>query len=317
MTRAERRAAPKPARIPSGDRPTYPSGEGHHFGPNPWQQAHWDWRAAGNFIGGGAGSGLIVFTALSGAQGAALLALMLGGLALGGLGLLCVWLEIGRPLRALHVFFNPRRSWMSREAIIATLLFPTGLAASAGVPGFRWAAAALALLFLFTQSRILRAARGIPAWREPLLVPWIIATGLAEGAGLGTTIDAVHFDGRLVAAAPSLLWLLAALVLARGLLWLAYRRGLQPHAAGRAKRALDHAGRVLQILGTALPLGLLLLAGVLTPTAAVATALLAIVAVAGLCAALAGAWVKFALITRAAFNQGFALVRLPVRGVRP
>ena len=26
--RAERRAAPKPARIPLGDRPTYPSGEG-------------------------------------------------------------------------------------------------------------------------------------------------------------------------------------------------------------------------------------------------------------------------------------------------
>jgi hypothetical protein len=28
VQRAERRAAPKPARIPSGDRPTYPSGEG-------------------------------------------------------------------------------------------------------------------------------------------------------------------------------------------------------------------------------------------------------------------------------------------------
>ena len=28
MTRAERRAAPKPARIPSGDRPMYPSDEG-------------------------------------------------------------------------------------------------------------------------------------------------------------------------------------------------------------------------------------------------------------------------------------------------
>jgi hypothetical protein len=26
--RAERRAAPKPARVPSGDRPTYPSDEG-------------------------------------------------------------------------------------------------------------------------------------------------------------------------------------------------------------------------------------------------------------------------------------------------
>jgi hypothetical protein len=28
VQRAERRAAPKPARIPSGDRPTYPSDEG-------------------------------------------------------------------------------------------------------------------------------------------------------------------------------------------------------------------------------------------------------------------------------------------------
>jgi len=28
MRRAERRAAPKPARSPSGDRPTYPSDEG-------------------------------------------------------------------------------------------------------------------------------------------------------------------------------------------------------------------------------------------------------------------------------------------------
>ncbi len=28
MKRDERRAAPKPARIPSGDRPTYPSAEG-------------------------------------------------------------------------------------------------------------------------------------------------------------------------------------------------------------------------------------------------------------------------------------------------
>ena len=28
MRRAERRAAPKPARVPPGDRPTYPSDEG-------------------------------------------------------------------------------------------------------------------------------------------------------------------------------------------------------------------------------------------------------------------------------------------------
>ena len=29
------------------------------FGPNPWLQQHWDWRAATNFIFGGAGAGLI------------------------------------------------------------------------------------------------------------------------------------------------------------------------------------------------------------------------------------------------------------------
>jgi hypothetical protein len=31
MLRAERRAAPKPARIPPGDRPAYPPGEGQTF----------------------------------------------------------------------------------------------------------------------------------------------------------------------------------------------------------------------------------------------------------------------------------------------
>ena len=115
------------------------------YGPAPWQQKNWDWRAAGNFIGGGAGSGLIVFTALSGAQGLALTAAHAGGLALIGCGLLCVWLEIGRPLRALHVFFNPRTSWMTREAYHGDAArFRVGMAAAAGVPGFEWLAAALA-----------------------------------------------------------------------------------------------------------------------------------------------------------------------------
>jgi phenylacetyl-CoA:acceptor oxidoreductase 26-kDa subunit len=37
---------------------------------------------------------------------------------------------------------------------------------------------------------------------------------------------------------------------------------------------------------------------------------------AGVLAALGGAAFKFMLITRAGFNQGFALTHLPVRGVR-
>ena len=54
---------------------TYPSGGYPNNGPEPWQQRSWDWRAAGNFIGGGVGTGLIVFAALSGAGGSALAAL--------------------------------------------------------------------------------------------------------------------------------------------------------------------------------------------------------------------------------------------------
>jgi phenylacetyl-CoA:acceptor oxidoreductase subunit 2 len=33
-------------------------------------------------------------------------------------------------------------------------------------------------------------------------------------------------------------------------------------------------------------------------------------------ALVSGAWFKFTLLTRGAFNQGFALVHLPVRGAR-
>jgi phenylacetyl-CoA:acceptor oxidoreductase subunit 2 len=116
------------------------------------------------FIGGGAGTGLIVFGALSGASGSVLAALMLAGLALVGLGLVCVSLELGRPLRALNVFRNPWTSWMGREAWTSTLLFPAGLAAAWGVPGLAWVAGALALACLLLVHRCRRPRR--PAWRE-------------------------------------------------------------------------------------------------------------------------------------------------------
>ncbi len=129
------------------------------FGPTPCQQTSWDARAAGNFICGGAGAGLIVFTALSGAQGPVLTALMLGGLGLVGAGLFCVFLELGRPLRAINVLFNPRTSWMTREAFTAALLFPTGLAAAAGLPGFALLAALLALSSLAVRVGCCRRPR--------------------------------------------------------------------------------------------------------------------------------------------------------------
>jgi phenylacetyl-CoA:acceptor oxidoreductase subunit 2 len=279
------------------------------FGPAPWQQTNWDGRAAGNFIGGGAGGGLIVFAALSGAVGPALTGLVLAGLALVGLGLFCVWLEIGRPLRALHVFFNPRTSWMTREAFTATLLFPVGLAAAVEVPGCAWVAAALALAFVYCQGRMLQGAKGIPAWREAMILPLIVTTGLVEGAGLFFLTAPLHATGT-----QALLVIFGALALVRMFVWFAYRRRLAASAAAGANLALDRAGQVLQIAGTLVPL--LLIAAIVSGAASAAQIPL-IAAIAGLAATAAGAYTKYAIVTRAGFNQGFALAHLPVRGVRP
>jgi len=276
------------------------------YGPNPWHQTSWDARAAGNFMCGGAGAGLIVFTALSGARGPALTGLMLAGLALVGLGLFSVFLETGRPLRAVNVLFNPRTSWMSREAITAALLFGAGLAAAAGVAPLVWVAAVLALVFVYCQARMLQAAKGIPAWREPLLVPLILATGLAEGGGL--VLLALPFTGVVT---PLLLVAFGLAVLVRLAVWQAYRGRLAGAVTRGAAHALDRAGQVLQVAGTAVPLAL---AAVILAGAMSGMQVPVLAAIAGLAAAIAGAWLKFTLVTRAAFNQGFALTHLPVRG---
>ena len=284
---------------------TYPAKGYGTFGPVPWHQKSWDIRAAGNFIGGGMGSGLVVFAALSGATGAAGAALFVAGLALVGFGLFCVSLELGRPLRALNVFRNPRTSWMAREAWTSLLLVPAALAAAAGVSGAAWVAALAALTFAWCQASLLQASKGIPAWREPLLRPFLVATALVEGAGLllVATLGPVRVAATLVVLA-------GALVVVRWWVWRAYRLRLAGSAAPQALAALDGAGRVLLVAGTIVPLALVGVAGVAGGAAAPVAAL------AGLAMAAAGAWAKLVLVTRAGFNQGFALPHRPVRGTR-
>jgi phenylacetyl-CoA:acceptor oxidoreductase subunit 2 len=278
------------------------------LGASASRQKVWDARAAGNFICGGAGAGLIIFTALSGMQGFALRALLLAGVALIGTGLLCVWHELGRPLRALHVFFHPRTSWMSRESFVATLLMPAALLAVAGVGGFTFVAAALALAFVICQSRMLQAARGIPAWREPLMAPLLVVSGLVEGGGLWLAASPWLRTGT-----ESLLVLFGALVLVRIVIWFAYRRAIAV-SAPRARAVLDNSGRVLQLVGTLLPLAsiALIAAGVVSGETT-----LVVGAIAGIAAAASGSQMKYTLVVRAGFTQGFALAHLPVRGVRP
>jgi phenylacetyl-CoA:acceptor oxidoreductase 26-kDa subunit len=277
------------------------------FGPNPWQQTSWDWRAAGNFIGGGAGCGLLLFTAVSGVQGSLRQAAIVLALALVSLGLLCVWAEIGRPWRAINVLFNPRSSWMSREAALAPLLLGSGALWLAGPAWAAVPAALLALGFLYCQARILQAAKGIPAWREPLTVPLLVATGLAEGAGLFWLLAPWWGLG------TPMLWaafgVLLVIRFTLGVWWYSrLSRQLRPRPLSAVNQA-RHAFNAGSLLPLAIVLGLLMLP--LVPGWALALQVLA-----GVLAALGGAAFKFMLITRAGFNQGFALTHLPVRGVR-
>lgn len=270
----------------------------------PWLQTNWDWRAALNFIGGGTGTGLLIAAAFAG--GTAYFGLVLGALASVAFGLTWVWMEIGKPWRAINVVFHPQTSWMTRESLVAGPLFIVAIAAAwTGVLWLVAAAALLAALFLYCQARILKASKGIPAWREPAIVPLVIATGLAEGTGLA--IVALVATGNLASR-----WIVAALVvvlIVRDLMWRQYRRALARSGAPKgALRVLDEIHLPFSLAGNWGPV-VLLLASIPEFGAANALAL-----VAGIAAVGAGWFMKFTIVARAAFNQGFALPALPIRG---
>jgi len=272
------------------------------YGPKPWLQRHWDVRAATNFVLGGTGAGLLIAIALAAHAAPGWKPLLALGLALIAAGLGAVWLEIGRKLRAVHVFFNPFTSWMTRESFAALVVFALG--ATALVLGRPWMAQGTglaALGFVFCQGRILRASKGIPAWRTAGITPLILATGLAEGGGLYLLVTAGGGEAR----APLALFVLA--LVGRAFAWRSYRANLGP---GAPLTALEPSAKWLLNLGTIVPLALLLTRLVAPPVAPAATML------AGAAALAAGWHFKFTLVTRAAYNQGFALPRLPVRGSR-
>lgn len=274
-------------------------------GVAPAQQGNWDWRAAGNFIGGGTGTGFLLVAALVAMGGLPVWPLALIGLAFVGGGLFCVWLEVGRPWRAMNVFFHPQTSWMSREAVVAVPLFGVGgLALLLNEPWPLLAAAVLGMLFLFAQANILQAAKGIPAWREPLIVPFIISTGIAEGGGLLLAL--------LAAAGVVPVWLPPVFlfaVIVRFVWWRMYLarlfEGVAPMATRRTARALNKpffwAGHVAP--------SLLLALGLAVPPAGAPAFILA-----GLAVMLAGWWIKLAIVTRLAHEQGFAIPVSPRRG---
>lgn len=277
------------------------------IGSNPWRQSSWDWRAAGNFILGGTGAGLFAAAALAAGSGSAPLAPLLAGMALIALGLALVWTELGRPMRFLNVLRHPARSWMSREAIAGIVFFLLALAGLylASAP-LIWAAAIAALVFLYCQARMLQGGKGIPAWRVQASVPLMVLTGLAEGAGLWFLW--LVLSGANLAASVVPLWVLAALIVLRLIVWCSYCTSLKEGAPSGTLRAVAAAGPWFMWLGHGLPLILLALILALPGQAPLLAAL------AGLLAFASGWGIKFVIVVIAAFNQGYAIAFTPARG---
>ena len=258
-------------------------------------QRYWDIRAAGNFSFGGTGSGLIMASALALAADAASVFAIVAGLGLIALGLFCVWLEIGRPWRAFNVFFHPRTSWMTREALLALPLFASGMATVLDIR-FAVLAAAFAAGYLYCQARMLHASRGIPAWCQDEVVPLIVATGLAEGAGAYLVIGSP--SGMMIAAA-------LAAAIAREVVREAYRRGvIRTKAPAGTLAWFSMREEKLLTAARLVSIGLLALA-----LAGQNTAVLG-----GVLAVLTGWGLKAMLIVRAAFTRGHVIEHTPTRG---
>jgi len=276
---------------------------------SPRQQRNWDWRAAANFIAGGAGGGLLLLTAMAGLGPDATRTAILLGLVLIAGGLTCVWFEIGRPWRALNVYRHFATSWMTREAVVALVLFAAGgLALLTVRPVFVTLAGLLGLTFLYSQARILAANKGIPTWRHPRSISLMMATGLAEGAGFLACVLAIASP---VVGFPVLAGLIA-LIAIRALAWKMYLGGLitdgAPDGALKVLRGIDLKfavfGHILPVLAI-----VAVLAGIPGRANLVLTAGIMVVA--------AGWLLKSTLVRRAAFTQGLALRHLPVRGRGP
>ncbi len=276
-------------------------------------QTFWDWRAAMNWICGGIGAGFVVAAWIAAASGSFASdsgPLLLGiGAAIMALGLFFVWLKIGRRFRAWRAIMRPTSSWMTRELYAAALFFPL-VAANLLWPHPLLAALAVvaALAFLVCQAKILHRARGIPAWRVPLMPALIVAAGLLEGLGL---LGIVNFFMRHTILASSPIPAAAGLLLValNAALWIAYRRTAKAQGVGPlARGAIGDASVTLHLVGHALP-ALMFLLSLVNPSLAHVY-----LGVAGAGAIAGGAFWKFTVIVRAGYQQGFALAKFPQRG---
>jgi phenylacetyl-CoA:acceptor oxidoreductase subunit 2 len=207
---------------------------------------------------------------------------------------------------------------MTREGIVALPLFAAGtfailfaadlLPSPASTPPAIPAllTAVLGLAFLYCQLRILNAARSLPAWREPWAMPLLGVSGLTEGLGIYLFVMAVM--GIVPVALVLVAWVL---LIARAFLWQIYVNALRKSGAPaptlQAFRAMNTFFLVTAHLS---PVVLITFVFILPDLAIPLSAL------AGAAATLGGWYLKFVVVTRAAYIPKFEIPTTPVRGQR-
>ncbi len=275
-------------------------GVGGVGGAAPWLQQHWDWRVTGNFIGGGTGTGLMAAVAISSLFGAPVMPLAMLALAFVLAGLIMVLTELGRPFRSMNVIFHPQTSWMSREALLAGPLC-VAIIAAAWFDNSLLAllVALIGLGFLYCQARMLHGGKGIPIWRENMSVSLIVSTGLVEGVGVMVLASA--------SPGPGVVGAMLALILVRAWVWYSYRRNLVGYAPDKSIAILRQYNTPFTVIGMILPLVLVVGGFMLPETSHILYPL------AGLGALLSGWLLKYVIINRAAYNQGYAIEHSPER----
>ncbi len=261
-------------------------------------QTSWDWRAAGNFMLGGSGGALVFMAAVASYPTSPPQSLGLIALALVGLGLFSVWLEIGRPWRFLNVFFHPQTSWMTREGSVAVVLFVfTFIGIAFKIPFIMGIAGIAGLVFLFCQGQMLKASKGIPSWREPTIVRLIVVTGLCEGTAILLLFLCLQHKVPMELNLACL-----AFLVTRIFSWLIYRKNLGESKVPTVTiSTLGKIHSIQIIVGNLMP-AMLILLSIAMPELATSTIISATLLI-----IITGWHMKFTIITRAAQVQGYRL----------
>jgi len=158
----------------------------------PTKQKEWGWPAAANFILGGAGTGFYIFTFLTmifknpnSALNGSTPYWMIGPV-LVIIGLLCLTIEAGRPLRSPYLFCQLGKAWISREILAFTFFVPTVIL-DYFFPHliFKTCAVLSSLLFMVAQGFILYSSRAIPAWNLTIIPLIFFILGLCFRGWIG------------------------------------------------------------------------------------------------------------------------------------